>query len=185
MSNEIIDHAKSRMDKAVVQLKHELASLRAGRANPALLDKVMVEYYGTPTPVNQIASVSTPEPRLLVIQPWDKNILSDVERAISKSELGLTPNNDGSLIRINIPALTEERRQELVKLVKKYGEEAKVSIRNVRRDANDSIKKQEKDSEITEDESRRDQERVQKVTDDWIAKVDQTVQDKENEMMEV
>ena len=185
MSTNIIQDAQKRMDKAVQQLKNELASIRTGRATPSLLDKVKVEYYGTLTPVNQLANISAPEPKLLTIQPWDKNVLEDIEKAILKSELGLTPNSDGHIIRIQIPSLTEERRQELVKMVKKYGEEAKVAIRNVRRDANDSVKKDEKDGKLPEDESRRLQENIQQTTNEFIAKVDQVVEDKEKEMMEV
>lgn len=185
MATEVIQNAKERMEKAVKQLKNELASVRAGRANPSLLDKVIVDYYGAPTPVNQLANISVPDPRQLVIQPWDKGALGEIEKAILKSELGLSPNNDGDIIRIAIPALTEERRQELVKMVKKYGEEAKVAIRNVRRDANDSIKKLEKDGTISEDESRRHQETVQKNTNDQIANVDKIVEEKEKDILEV
>ncbi|GGK13545.1 ribosome-recycling factor [Caldalkalibacillus thermarum] len=185
MVNEVIQNARERMDKAVNQLKTELASLRAGRATPALLDKVYVDYYGTQTPVNQLANISAPEPRLLTIQPWDKSALDAIEKAILKSELGLTPNNDGNIIRITIPALTEERRQELVKMVKKYGEDAKVAIRNIRRDANESIKKIEKEGGISEDESRRYQDTVQKATDEYIAQVDRIIAKKEKEIMEV
>jgi ribosome recycling factor len=185
MANQVINDAKDRMIKSISQLKKELATLRAGRATPALLDKIQVEYYGALTPVNQLANISTPESRLLIIQPWDKGSLSDIERAIMKSDLGLTPSNDGSVIRLAIPMLTEERRGELVKLIKKYGEEAKVAIRNVRRDANDGIKKIEKEGTISEDESRRHQETVQKVTDEQIVAVDKIVADKEKEIMEV
>jgi ribosome recycling factor len=185
MANQVINDAKDRMTKSISQLKKELATLRAGRATPSLLDKVQVEYYGALTPVNQLANISTPESRLLLIQPWDKGSLGDIERAIMKSDLGLTPSNDGSIIRIAIPMLTEERRAELVKLIKKYGEEAKVAIRNVRRDANDGIKKIEKEGTISEDESRRHQEAVQKVTDENIVSVDKIVADKEKEIMEV
>jgi ribosome recycling factor len=185
MANQVIADAKEKMSKAINQLKKELATLRAGRATPSLLDKVQVEYYGALTPVNQLANISTPEARLLIIQPWDKTSLAAIEKAIMKSDLGLTPSNDGSLIRLAIPALTEERRSELVKLVKKYGEESKVAIRNIRRDANDNIKKIEKDGTISEDESRRHQETVQKTTDEHIVSVDQVVAEKEKEMMEV
>lgn len=185
MPKQVISDSKEKMDKSIQQLKRELATLRAGRATPALLDKVQVEYYGALTPVNQLANISTPEPRLLIIQPWDKNSLADIERAIMKSDLGLTPNNDGALIRIGIPALTEERRAELVKMVKKYGEEAKVAIRNIRRDANDAIKKIEKEGTISEDESRRYQETMQKETDVHISSIDQVVAEKEKEIMEV
>ncbi len=173
------------MEKAVASLTRELASVRAGRASANLLDKISVDYYGAPTPVNQLASISVPEARLLVIQPYDKSILGDIEKAILKSDLGLTPANDGSLIRLSIPALTEERRKELVKLVKKYAEDAKVAIRNIRRDGNDDLKKLEKNGEITEDELRSNTENVQKLTDEYIIKVDNVAKDKEKEIMEV
>ncbi|GAB7388248.1 ribosome recycling factor [Bacillaceae bacterium] len=185
MPQTVIKNAQERMEKAVATLKKELASLRAGRATPALLEKVTVEYYGTQTPVNQLASINVPEPRLLVIQPWDKSALGAIEKAIMKSELGLTPTNDGDVIRIAIPPLTEERRAELVKIVKKHGEEAKVAIRNVRRDANDDLKDLEKDGQITEDELRRYQDTMQKTTDKFIADVDKIVQEKEKEIMEL
>jgi ribosome recycling factor len=185
MSKQVIQDAKTRMEKAIAQLKKELATLRAGRATPSLLDKVHVEYYGALTPINQVAGITAPEPRLLVVQPWDKGSLADIERAILKSELGLNPNNDGTIIRIAIPPLTEERRAELVKMAKKYGEEAKVAIRNIRRDANDSIKKIEKDGSISEDESRRHQESIQKITDDQISSIDGIINEKEKEIMEV
>jgi ribosome recycling factor len=166
-------------------LKKDLLTLRAGRANPAILDKVMVEYYGSEMPINQTANISAPDPRTLLIQPWDKSVLNEIERAILKSELGLTPTNDGSVIRITIPALTEERRTELVKVARKMGEEAKIAIRNVRRDANDELKKMEKNGDIPEDTSRRGQEEIQKLTDRFIKEVDQVVGDKEKEIMEI
>ncbi len=172
------------MDKAIGALKRDLATLRAGRATPALLDRVQVEYYGTMTPVNQLANINTPDTRTLLIQPWDKTSLGAIEKAIQKSDLGLAPSNDGSTIRIGIPALTEERRSELVKMTKKFGEEAKVAIRNIRRDANDDIKKLEK-TELSEDESRRHQEEIQKTTDRFIAEVDKVLAAKEKEIMEV
>ncbi|MFC0271325.1 ribosome recycling factor [Metabacillus herbersteinensis] len=173
------------MEKAVSAYSRELATVRAGRASASLLDKIMVDYYGAPTPVNQLGSISTPEARLLVIQPYDKSVLSDIDRAIQKSDLGLSPSNDGTLIRLAIPALTEERRKDLVKLVKKYSEEAKVVVRNVRRDANDDLKKLEKNGEITEDELRNNTESVQKLTDEYIVKVENVTKDKEKEIMEV
>ncbi|EGK13639.1 ribosome recycling factor [Kroppenstedtia eburnea] len=179
------EDANQRMEKAIQALKRELASIRAGRATPSLLDKVTVECYGSEMPLNQLANISTPEPRLLVVQPWDKSTLGDVERAILKSDLGLTPNNDGNLIRITIPALTEERRGELVKVVKKTGEEAKVAIRNIRRDANDEMKKLEKKGELSEDEARRGQDEIQKLTDRFIQETDKVVETKEKEIMEV
>lgn len=185
MSKEVIKTAEEKMNKAIDALRRELTTLRAGRANPAILDKVQVEYYGALTPLNQVASISTPEARLLVIQPYDKTALSDIERAIQKSDLGLTPSNDGSLIRIAIPALTEERRRDLVKLVKKYAEEAKVVVRNVRRDANDDLKKLQKEGEMTEDELRRSTDDVQKLTDKEIIKIDEVANAKEKEILEV
>ncbi len=173
------------MQKSIEALKREFGSLRAGRATPSLLDKVMVEYYGTPTPVNQIANVSVPEPRMIIIQPYEKSILHDIEVAIMKSELGLSPNSDGTAIRLSIPALTQERRQELVKTVNKKAEEAKVAIRNLRRDGNDAVKKLEKAKEITEDESKKGQEKIQKLVDKYIKLVDTTRDAKEKEVMEV
>ncbi|GIQ68610.1 ribosome-recycling factor [Xylanibacillus composti] len=184
MPQAIKKNAEERMDKAIQALKRELTSLRAGRATPALLDRIQVDYYGTQTPLNQVGSITTPDARTLMIQPWDKSSLGDIEKAIMKSDLGLTPTNDGSVIRLTIPALTEERRAELVKLTRKYGEEAKVAIRNIRRDANDDIKKLEK-SEISEDESRRHQDDVQKLTDKYTAEVDKVLAAKEKEILEV
>ena len=184
MPQTIKKHAEERMEKAISALKRELATLRAGRASAALLDRIQVEYYGAMTPVNQLANISTPDPRTLVIQPWDKSSMSEIERSIMKSDLGLTPANDGSIIRLSVPALTEERRLELVKQTKKYGEEAKVAIRNIRRDANDDIKKLEK-TDISEDESRRYQDDIQKSTDKYIAEVDKVLSGKEKEIMEV
>lgn len=185
MSKEVLKSTEEKMNKAIEALRRELSTLRAGRANPAILDKIQVEYYGTPTPINQLASITVPEARLLLIQPYDKTALANIDRAIQKSELGLSPANDGSVIRIVIPALTEERRRDLVKLVKKYAEEAKVGIRNIRRDANDELKKGQKDGEMTEDELRRANEEVQKLTDKEILKVDNVSAEKEKEIMEV
>jgi ribosome recycling factor len=176
--------AEDRMEKALAALKRDLSTLRAGRASPALLDRVQADYYGTPTPINQLGSINTPDSRTLVIQPWDKSALAAIEKAILKSELGLNPANDGTIIRIVIPPLTEERRKDLAKETKKFGEEAKVAIRNIRRDANDDIKKKEKD-EISEDESRRHQEDVQKLTDRFVAEVDKILAAKEKEILEV
>lgn len=184
MPQTIKQHAEERMDKAIQALKRDLATLRAGRATPALLDRIQVDYYGSPTPVNQLANINTPDSRTLMIQPWDKSSLSEIERAIQKSDLGLTPANDGTMIRLSIPPLTEERRVELVKTTKKFGEEAKVAIRNIRRDANDDIKKLEK-TEISEDESRRHQEDIQKTTDKYVAEVEKVLAGKEKEIMEV
>ncbi|OLO40922.1 ribosome recycling factor [Alkalihalophilus pseudofirmus] len=185
MSKELMQDAQVRMKKAIDALNRELSTLRAGRANPGLLEKVTVEYYGAPTPLNQLATISVPEARMLVIQPFDKTIIGDIEKAILKSDLGLTPSNDGTIIRITIPALTEERRKELVKLVKKYAEEGKVAVRNIRRDINDDLKKLQKDGELTEDDLRRSTDEVQKMTDKHIADIDQVALNKEKEIMEV
>ncbi|TMU87758.1 ribosome recycling factor [Bacillus sp. BHET2] len=185
MPNTIITNAKERMTKAVQTFSRELASIRAGRANASLLDKISVDYYGAPTPVNQLAGISIPEARMLVIQPYDKTALGDIEKAILKSDLGITPTSDGNIIRIVVPALTEERRKELVKLVKKEAEEAKVAIRNIRRDANDDLKKKEKNGDITEDDLRGFSDDVQKATDENIVKIDAVAKNKEQEMLEV
>ncbi|MFD0616747.1 ribosome recycling factor [Paenibacillus sp. GCM10027629] len=184
MPQSIKKNAEERMGKAIDSLKRDLATLRAGRASSSMLDRIQVEYYGAPTPVNQLANVNTPDSRTLMIQPWDKTSLGAIEKAILKSDLGLTPANDGTQIRLSIPMLTEERRVELVKSTKKFGEDAKVAIRNIRRDANDEIKKLEK-SDISEDESRRHQEDVQKTTDKYIGEVDKVTASKEKEIMEV
>ncbi len=185
MLDDIYLEADEKMSKVIAAFQREMANLRAGRANPSLLDRIEVDYYGTSTPLNQLAGISAPEPRLLVIQPWDKNAMGEIEKAILKSDLGLTPNNDGSVIRLAIPQLTEERRKELVKFVRKKSEESKVSIRNIRRDANDSIKKLEKASEISEDDHKRAQDSVQEMTDEKIKEIDAITELKENEMMEV
>ncbi len=185
MGKEIINQAKEKMAKAIQAYTRELATIRAGRANASLLDKIVVDYYGVPTPVNQLASISVPEARLLVIQPYDKSVVSEVEKAIMKSDLGLNPTSDGSIIRISIPPLTEERRKELVKVVKKESEDAKVAVRNIRRDANDDLKKLEKNGEITEDELRGYTDDIQKITDEHIQKIDQITKDKEKEILEV
>ncbi|THF81234.1 ribosome recycling factor [Cohnella fermenti] len=184
MPQTIKKNAEDRMEKALGALKRDLATLRAGRASPAILDRVQAEYYGALTPVNQLGTINTPDSRTLIIQPWDKSALAAIEKAILKSDVGLTPANDGTIIRLNIPALTEERRADLVKATKKFGEEAKVAIRNIRRDANDDIKKKEK-GEISEDESRRHQEDVQKITDRYTAEVDKILVAKEKEIMDV
>ncbi|MDZ5473448.1 ribosome recycling factor [Bacillus sp. 31A1R] len=185
MPKQVIENAKDRMNKAIAAYTRELASIRAGRANASLLDRITVDYYGAPTPINQVAGVSVPEARLLVIQPYDKSILGDIEKAILKSDIGLTPSNDGSLIRLTIPQLTEERRKDLAKLVKKESEDAKVAIRNIRRDSNDDLKKLEKNGEITEDDQRGYSDDIQKLTDEFINKVDSLTKDKEKEIMEV
>ncbi|MGD6816138.1 ribosome recycling factor [Metabacillus sp. 84] len=185
MANQHINQAKDRMEKAVSAFQRELATVRAGRASASLLDKVTVDYYGAPTPVNQLASISVPEARMLIITPYDKSALGDIEKAIQKADLGLNPTNDGTIVRIAIPALTEERRRELGKLVKKYAEEAKVGIRNIRRDANDDLKKAEKNGDMTEDELRGLSDEVQKLTDSYISKLEQIAKDKDKEIMEV
>lgn len=185
MINDVISTNEERIKKSIDALKREFGSLRAGRATPNLLDKIMVDYWGTPTPVNQVAKVSVPEPRMIVIQPWEKPMIHAIEKAIMKSELGLSPNSDGTAIRLSIPQLTQERRKELVKTVSKKAEEAKVAIRNIRRDANDAIKKLEKAKEITEDESKKGQEKFQKLVDKYIKNVDSLKESKEKEIMEV
>lgn len=185
MPNEIISDLRSKMTDAIQAFRRNLATVRAGRANPSLLDNVFVEYYGAPTPLNQLATVTTPEARLLMITPFDKSSVGDIEKAIQKANLGLSPSSDGNVIRINIPALTEERRKELTRVVGKYAEESRIQVRNVRRDANDQIKKLENDSSITEDESRTAQDNVQTETDKFIAEIDELVKEKETEIMEV
>jgi ribosome recycling factor len=185
MPKQAIANAKERMTKAIQAYTRELASIRAGRASASLLDRIQVDYYGAPTPVNQLAGISVPEARLLVIQPYDKSILGEIEKAILKSDLGLNPSNDGSIIRLAIPQLTEERRKELAKQVKKEAEEAKVAIRNIRRDGNEDLKKLEKNGEITEDDLRGYSDDIQKMTDEHISKIDQITKDKEKEILEV
>ncbi|SHI68649.1 ribosome recycling factor [Propionispora hippei] len=185
MLKEIYTTHEEKMKKALEALRKDLASLRAGRATPALLDKVLVDYYGTPTPVNQVANVSVPEPRLITLQPWEKSMLAPIEKAILKSDLGLTPNSDGSVIRLSIPQLTQQRRTELVKMVHKKAEDARVAVRNIRRDANDGIKKIEKEKSASEDETKKAQEDMQKLTDKYIKEIDQVMGSKEKEIMEV
>lgn len=185
MLKDVFTSHEDRMKKSVDSLKREYSALRAGRATPALLDRVMIEYYGTPTPVNQVANVSVPEPRMITIQPWDKGMLKDIEKAIMKSDLGLNPNSDGSVIRLNLPQLTQERRTELAKTIHKKAEEAKVAVRNIRRDANDAIKKLEKDKLITEDEQKKAQDDMQKMIDKYVKEIDNVMAAKEKEIMEV
>ena len=176
---------KGRMQKSIDALKNELNRVRTGRASIALLDGVKVDYYGTPTPLNQVATLAVPESRQITIQPWDTSILSDIEKAILKSDLGLVPTNDGKVIRISIPQLTEERRKELVKVVKRIGENAKIAVRNIRRDANEFVKKKEKKKAISQDELKKDQEEIQKITDDFVQEIDNLVAEKEKEVMEI
>ncbi len=173
------------MNKAIEALRKEFASIRTGRASLALLDGITVDYYGTQTPLQQLASLSIPDSRQIAIQPWEQRIISEIDRAILKSDLGLTPVNDGKIIRINIPELTEERRKQLVKLVKKKAEEAKIAVRNIRRDSNDELKKKEKKDHISEDEVKKSHDEIQKITDLFINKVDEIMEHKEKEIMEV
>ncbi len=184
MLEDVYKDTKKRMQKTIKVLEHDLLKIRTGRASASLVEEIVVDYYGTSTPLNQLASISIPESRLIVIQPWDPSALGAIEKAILKSaELGLTPTNDGKVIRLSIPPLTEERRKELVKVVRKTGEEAKVAIRQIRRDANERLKKMKKDKEISEDDFHRGQEEVQKITDDFIKKVDDLLHEKEEEIM--
>ncbi len=183
--NENVTKAQEKMEKCLKSLEHELSTVRAGRANPAVLDKVLVDYYGTPTPVQQMAAVSVAEARILVIQPWDKSQLKAIEKAIQTSDIGINPTNDGNVLRLAFPQPTEERRKELVKQVKKFGEEAKVTIRNVRRDTLDKLKTMKKNNEITEDDMKDIEKDVQKVTDNFCDKVDTVISDKEKEIMSI
>jgi len=182
---DVHKQTEDKMKKTIKTYKDELNSIRAGRANPSLLDRISIDYYGVQTPLNQIANISAPEPRLLVIQPWDTNVVSQIEKAILKSDLGLTPSVDGKIIRLVIPQLTEERRKELIKVVKKIAENAKIAIRNCRREANEQIKKLQKNSEITEDEQEQAEEQMQKITDKYIEEIDNLLKQKEKELLEV
>jgi ribosome recycling factor len=185
MVEDVMKDLKTRIDKSVDDLKRELGKFRTGRASPSLLDGVRVAYYGTPTPLTGVASISVPEPRLITVKPWDKGVIKDIEKAIREANLGLNPMNDGEIIRVPIPALTEERRKDIAKQVRQKGEEHKVAIRNVRRDANEMLKDALKEKAISEDDLKRGNERVQKETDQGIAKVDEVIQKKEKEVMEV
>lgn len=185
MKLDIHKKLEEKMEKTIAVLKDELLTIRAGRANPNMLDRVMVDYYGTMTPLKQMAGVSSPEPRTILIQPWDKSAMGSIEKAILSSDLGFNTTNDGNSIRINIPQLTEERRKDLIKLVAKTGEQAKVAIRNERREANEAIKKMEKTSELTEDDSKKAQDEVQKLTDSHIKMIDDMLAKKEKDIMEV
>ena len=176
---------KERMEKSIGAFKEKLSEIRAGRANPAILNKVKIDYYGTPTPINQVAGVSVPEARLIVIQPWDVSVLKDIEKAILASDIGLNPNNDGKVIRLAFPELTEERRKELAKEIRKIAEEAKVAIRSIRRDGIDEAKAKQKNSEITEDELKSAETEIQKITDKYIDEIDKILADKEKEIMSV
>jgi ribosome recycling factor len=184
MIDKLMTETEERMKKSLAAFRRELSMIRTGKASTALLDGVKVECYGQTMPLNQVASVSVPEPRTILVQPWDRTIMSDVEKAIHKSSLGLTPNSDGNVIRLPIPALTEERRRDLVKIVKKHAEEARVSMRNIRRDTNETLKKDEKDGKVTEDDSRKTQDKIQKLTDKYIGEIDVSLAAKEKEIME-
>ncbi|HBR17960.1 MAG: ribosome recycling factor [Deltaproteobacteria bacterium RIFCSPLOWO2_12_FULL_43_16] len=185
MTDAILKEMKDKMEKAIDIFHRELAKLRTGRASLSMLDGIKVDYYGTPTLLNQLATMSVPESRLITIQPWDANILSDIEKAIMNSDLGLTPTNDGKLIRISIPQLTEERRKDIVKVAKKVAEECKIAIRNNRRDANEEVKKLEKDKTISQDDSKKKQAQIQEITDKYIVKIDDILKHREKEIMEV
>lgn len=185
MFDDVLREARVGMDKAIKALKRDMAKVRTGRASVSLLDDVKVDYYGTPTPLSQVATLSVPEPRLITVQPWEKNLIPEIEKAIFKADLGLNPSSDGQLIRLPIPALTEERRKEMAKLVRRMGEDAKVSIRNARRDANETLKMLEKEKEITADDQKSGEKDVQKLTDDFVQNVDEVVKTKEQELMEI
>lgn len=184
MGDYLLD-AEERMEKTLGNLTEEYVTIRAGRANPGVLNRITADYYGSPTPIQQLANISVPEARMLVIQPWDKAALKAIERAIQASDIGINPNNDGSVIRLVFPELTEERRKDLVKDVKKKGENAKVALRNIRRDVVDSIKKAQKAGEITEDDQKKDEEAIQKLTDKFVEKVEKAIEEKTKEIMTV
>lgn len=185
MEKELKRKAVEKMDHSIEALKKEFASVRTGRASLTLLDGIKVDCYGVPTPLQQVASLSVPESSQIAIQPWDQKIISDIEKAIMKSDLGLTPSNDGKVIRINIPLLTEERRKQLVKVVRKNSEDAKVAVRNIRRDVNDEIKKLEKEKHLSEDDTKKSLDEIQKFTDSYVKKIDEILMHKEKEIMEV
>lgn len=179
------NEVKEKMNKSIDNFKERLSEVRAGRANPAILNKVRIDYYGTPTPVNQVAGISVPEARMIVIQPWDTSILKDIEKAILTADIGINPNNDGKVIRLNFPELTEERRKEIVKDIKKMAEEAKVAVRNSRRDGIDTAKKSQKDGEMTEDELKGAENKIQELTDKSIEEIDKILQNKESEILSI
>ena len=183
--NEELKVYEEKMEKSINAMMHEFASIRAGRANPHVLDKIKVDYYGTPTPIQQVGNISVPEARMIVIQPWEKSLIKAIEKAIQASDLGINPSNDGSVIRLVFPELTEDRRKELAKDVKKKGEAAKVAVRNIRRDANEAFKKQEKNNEISEDDLKDATEQIQKITDKAIEKIDKAVENKTKEILTV
>ncbi len=185
MIADVKSQAKAGMVKALEAFKRELSKVRTGRASLSLLDDIRVDYYGTPTPLNQVAALAVPESRLITIQPWEKNLVGEIEKAILKSDLGLNPSSDGQLIRLAFPPLTEERRKEMVKQVKRMGEDARVAVRSCRREANDNLKQMEKDKDITEDDLKRGEKEVQDVTDDFVGRIDQVLADKEKDLMEI
>ena len=185
MLEEVYEDVERKMERSIEALRKDLSRIRTGRASLALLDGISVDYYGTATALNQMATLAVPESRLITIQPWDKTQIGPIEKAIQRSDLGLTPTNDGTLIRLSIPPLTADRRKDLVKQVKKVGEESKIALRNVRRDGNDMLKSLEKDKLVSEDDWRRGQDQVQKITDRYIAQIDEILQSKEHEVMEV
>ena len=185
MANKDIDQTKIRMEKAIVNLEEEFNTIRVGRANPHVLDKITVDYDGTPTPLQQVGNISVPEPRMLMIQPWDSSLLKPIEKALNMSELGIHPTSDGKVIRLLFPELTEEKRKETSKEVKKIGEAAKIAIRNIRRDMMDALKKQKKDGDLTEDDQKDLEEKLQKMTDDFIKQIDKRIDVKTKEVMSV
>ncbi len=185
MYKDLITKSEESMKKSINFLKDELATIRAGKANPKLVDKIQVSYYGVMTPINQVANISVPEPRLIIIQPWDSSLVKEVEKAILASDLGINPSSDGKLIRLVIPPLTEERRKDLIKKVKKEAENSKIAVRNIRRDANEEFKKLEKSSEITKDDHKKAEEEMQKLTDKYVKLIDDIYRDKEKEILEV
>ena len=180
-----LNQFEDKMKKSIDALANDYTTIRAGRANPHVLDKIMVDYYGTPSNIQSVANVSVSEARTLVIQPWESSLIKDIEKAILVSDLGLTPNNDGKVIRLTFPELTEERRKELAKDIKKKGEDSKVAVRNIRRDANDFVKKQQKANEISEDEQKDAETKIQKLTDDYVSKIDKMIEEKSKEIMTV
>lgn len=185
MDNDLYKQFEEKMKKSIIALNENLTGIRAGRANPAILHKVTVDYYGVQTPINQVANISVPEARVILIQPWDTTLIKEIEKSLQKSDIGINPSNDGKVIRLVFPPLTEERRKELVKTVKKDGEDAKIAVRAIRRDANDHFKKEKRTSDITEDDLKDMEKDIQKITDKYIAKVDAIVKDKEKEILEV
>lgn len=185
MVRDVLNETEEKMKGVIAATKRDFSTIRTGRANPAILDRVSVNYYGTPTPIAQLATISVPEPRLITIQPWDRSSLKDVEKALLQSDLGLTPSNDGQMIRLAIPPLTEERRKDLVRLVRKEAEDKRIAIRNIRREANERLKAMQKDGKLPEDEGKRGEKQIQELTDRYVKEVDTLLETKEEEIMEV